>query len=182
MTAKTTHVALLRGINVGGRNTLPMKRLAAMFEQAGCNNVRTYIASGNVLFTASPTLARRIPALVGADIRDEFDFEPPIVTRSAAQLDEIVEANPFLGTKADEKMLHVVFLADTPPATAVAKLDRQRSPPDEFAANGSEIYLHCPQGLARTKLTNAWFDATLGTVSTVRNWRTTRKLQEMAAG
>lgn len=176
------HVALLRGINVGGRNKLPMKDLAAMFESAGCEQVRTYIASGNVVFAAGPALARRVPSLVGAAIRDAFGFEPPIQMRSAAQLDAIVADNPFPGTGTDEKMLHVVFLADAPRADAVAKLDPQRSPGDEFAVAGSEIYLHCPRGVANTMLSNAWFDATLETTSTVRNWRTTRKLLEMAGG
>ena len=180
MTARTKHVALLRGINLGNKR-LPMKGLAAMFEDAGCEQVRTYIASGNVVFAASPALARRIPALIGSAIRNEFGFEAPIVTRSASQLDAIVAANPFPDTGADEKMLHVVFLAATPTAEAVAELDPQRSPGDEFVVNDSEIYLHCPTGYANTKLSTAWFDAQLETISTVRNWRTTRKLCEMAA-
>ena len=182
MTTHAMHVALLRGINLLGRNKLPMKELAAMFQQIGCEQVSTYIASGNVLFRAGPALARRIPKLAGAAIRDRYGFEPAITTRSAAQLDAIVAANPFPGIGVDEKMLHVVFLADTPSPAAVAKLDPQRSDVDEFAVNGSEVYLHCPQGYARTKLSNAWFDAQLGTVSTVRNWRTTRKLRELAGG
>ena len=159
-----------------------MKDLAAMFEGAGCEQVRTYIASGNVVFAASPALARRIPALIGSAIRNEYGFEAPIVTRSASQLDAIVAANPFPDAGADEKTLHVVFLPATPTAEAIAKLDPQRSPVDEFVVNGSEIYLHCPEGYANTKLSNAWFGAQLETVSTVRNWRTTRKLQAMAAG
>ncbi len=159
-----------------------MKDLAAMFETAGCEEVRTYIASGNVVFAATAALTRRIPSLIRTAIRAEFGFEPPILTRSAGQLDAIVADNPFPGTGADEKMLHVVFLSDTPGSEALAKLDPQRSAVDEFAANGSEIYLHCPKGFASTKLSNAWFDATLETVSTVRNWRTTCKLREMANG
>ena len=181
MTANARHVALLRGINIGG-NRLPMKRLAAMFVEAGCEEVRTYIASGNVVFAASSALARRIPSLISASIRDEFGFEPPIVTRTAAQMEAIVAANPFVGTGVDEKTLHVVFLADVPTAAAAAELDLERSPGDEFAVNGGEIYTHCPQGVAGTKLSNAWFDSTLDTVSTARNWRTTRKLLEMATG
>ncbi len=181
MTATPRHVALLRGINLGN-NRIPMKRLAAMFEEAGCSDVRTYIASGNVVFSATPALARSLPRAISTAIRNELDFEPPIVLRTAAEMSAIVEANPFTGADADadDKKLHVVFLADAPTADAVARLDPERSPPDEFVVNGSEIYLFCPEGLARTKLSNPWFDKTLDTVSTMRNWRTTRKLREMA--
>lgn len=175
----SVHIALLRGINVGGHNALPMKDLAAMFGEAGCSDVRTYIQSGNVVFEAAPTLARRIAGVITASIGDRFGLEVPVVTRSADQLAAIVSANPYAREGTDEKWLHVAFLADTPSAAGIAALDPQRSPPDEFVVHNAEIYLSCPNGMARTKLTNAYFDTTLGTTSTVRNWRTTLKLLEM---
>ncbi|HZN92159.1 MAG TPA: hypothetical protein VFB81_05620, partial [Myxococcales bacterium] len=81
---------------------------------------------------------------------------------------------------ADPDTLHVVFLADPPPPAKVAALDPARSPPDEFQVRGREIYLRCPNGFGRTKLSNAYFDSKLGTISTVRNWRTVLTLAEMA--
>ena len=83
---------------------------------------------------------------------------------------------------ADPDVLHVVFLAGAAAPARVAALDPARSPPDELAVSGREIYLRCPNGMARTKITNAWLDATLATTSTLRNWRTVQKLAEMAAG
>lgn len=177
----STWVALLRGINVGGRNRLPMKDLAAMFEDAGCEVVRTYIQSGNVLYRAAPALAEDIPSLIGAAIRHRFGYEIPIVTRRASDLEAIAEANPFVAAGAEADTLHVVFLADAPAVENVDALDPDRSPPDAFAVRGREIYLHCPNGMARSKLTNAWFDSRLSTVSTMRNWKTVRKLLELAA-
>jgi uncharacterized protein (DUF1697 family) len=174
-------VALLRGINVGGKNRLLMKDLAAMFVEVGCDDVRTYIQSGNVVFGADPVLAAEVPSRISASIRDRFGYEIPIVTRRASDLDAIVEANPFVASGAETDRLHVLFLADAPAAEQVEALDPDRSPGDEFAVRGREIYLHYPNGTARSKLTNAWFDSRLSTVSTMRNWKTVRKLIELTA-
>ncbi|MEM7354951.1 MAG: DUF1697 domain-containing protein [Acidobacteriota bacterium] len=175
------HVALLRGINVGGKNKLPMKQLVSMFEAAGCVAVRSYIQSGNVAFQAEPELAGQVPEIIRQQIAEQLGFQIPIVTRTAAEVATIVRANPFLGPDVDEKTLHVAYLADQPGAAEIAALDRDRSPSDEYRVLGREIYLHCPKGLARTKLTNAYFDSKLATTSTIRNWRTTLKLLEMTA-
>ena len=176
------HVALLRGINVGGKNMLPMKDLAAMFTNAGCASVSTYIQSGNVVFEASPALSRRIPTLIERAISDRFGYQVPVVTRSGAELGKIVRANPFLEAGANIGTLHVAFLADSPAQAKIKALDPNRSPPDEFAVRGREIYLQCPNGYGRTKLTNGYFDSKLATTSTVRNWRTVVKLLELAGG
>jgi uncharacterized protein (DUF1697 family) len=172
-----THVALLRGINVGGKNILPMKDLARIFADAGCENVRTYIQSGNVVFEA-PASAD-VCELVTASIEKRFGFQVPVVIRNSAQLRKAIASNPFLKTGIDPKSLHVYFLADTPKTAAIASLDPARSSPDVFHVLGSEIYLHLPNGMARTKLTNAYFDSKLSTVCTARNWATVLKLSEM---
>jgi len=174
-----THVALLRGINVGGRNRLPMNDLTAIFNDAGCADVTTYIQSGNVIFQASDELAARIPVLITDSIASRFDLRVPVVTRSAAELDTVISGNPFLDIESDFTKLHVAFLADRPTSAAIDNLDPEHSPPDSFRLKGSEIYLHLPDGAARTKLTNAYFDSRLGTTSTARNWKTVLKLNEL---
>lgn len=176
----SVYIALLRGINVGGKNRLPMKELVAMFEDAGCGDVRTYIQSGNVIFRSAPALAEDIPSLIGDAMSSRFGFRVPIVTRTARELGEVACSNPFIEAGIEADKLHVVFLADRPDVSRIAALDPNRSPGDEFAALGSEIYLHCPDGLARTKLTNSYFDSMLTTASTMRNWRTVVKLLELA--
>ena len=175
-----THIALLRGINVGGRNRLPMKQLIQIFTDAGYGHVRTYIQSGNVVFDAPAALARLAPATVSAAIAADLGLNVPIVTRTAVELQQIVGANPFAEAGADPALLHVGFLADRPAATAMVALDPHRSPPDECAVQGRELYLRCPNGMARTKFTNAYLDRTLRTVTTIRNWRTTLTLLDMA--
>jgi uncharacterized protein (DUF1697 family) len=174
-----THLALLRGINVGGKNKLPMKDLIEIFVQAGCDNVQTYIQSGNVIFAAAPALATRLAALITAQIAKRFGYQIPIVLRTAKELDAVVRHNPFLKAGAPEDTLHVMFLADLPNPRSVVALDPNRSPGDAFLVRGQEVYLQLPNGVANSKLTNAWFDAKLDTTSTARNWRTVLKLFEL---
>lgn len=174
-----TYLALLRGINLGSRR-LPMKDLAAMFRDAGCEDVRTYIQSGNVVYQVDAALAGGVPDFVRAVIADRFGFDLPVVTRTAAEIDTVVKGNPFLELGADPKTLHVAFLQNRPAKSRVAALDPDRSPPDALVVRGREIYLRCPNGVARSKLTTQYFDSRLETITTARNWRTVLKLQEMA--
>lgn len=174
-----TYVALLRGINLGGRNQLPMKDLAALFAAAGGAEVRTYIQSGNVVFRAEPGEAAHLPARITAQIAERFGYRVPVVLRTAERLREVSAHNPFLAAGEPPDTLHVVFLAERPDPQRLEALDPDRSPPDRFSVREAEIYLHLPRGVANTKLTNAYFDAQLATVSTIRNWRTVLKLLEM---
>ena len=174
----TRHVALLRGINVGGKNMLPMSELAKMFTKAGCANVRTFIQSGNVIFEADADLAGRLAKIISAQIEKKFGCKIPVVLRTARELAEVAASNPFLKTGAPEDMLFVMFLADLPKSENLAALDAKRSPTDEFIVQGREVYLKL-ENAARSKLTNAYFDSKLATVSTARNWRTVLKLLEL---
>jgi len=171
-----SQLALLRGVNVGGKNKLPMRDLAAMFEDAGCENVRTFIQSGNVIFIASSSVSKRLAGAVASRIEERFGYRVPVILRTAQQLREVISNNPFSGV---EDTLHVMFLADRPSPAKIAALDPNRSSPDAFLVRGQEIYLHLPNRVAASKLTNAWFDSKLSTVSTVRNWRTVTRLLAM---
>jgi len=181
--AKTAakHVALLRGINVGGKNMLPMKELVGLFTAAGCGEVATYIQSGNVVFCAEDKVVKRLDSVIAKQVEERFALKVPVVLRTALELDAVIRGNPFLKAGAAEEMLHVAFLAEHPGTDLVAGLDAMRSAPDEFAVVGREIYMKLVTGAAKTKLTNAYFDSKLKTVSTMRNWRTVLKLAEMTA-
>lgn len=155
-----------------------MRDLAAIFGDAGCENVRTFIQSGNVIFNASSSASRRLASVVAARIQEQFGYKVPVLLRTAQQLRDVISNNPFLKT-GEEETLHVMFLADRPIPARIAALDPNRSSPDAFIVRGQEIYLNLPNGAARSKLTNGWFDAILSTVSTARNWRTVNKLLAM---
>ena len=172
------YVAFLRGVNVGGKNRLPMADLRGIFTAAGCAAVQTYIQSGNVVFEAEQDLAERVPEIVTRAIRRQFGYKTAVVMRSSEELQRVVASNPF-DTSGDPRFLHVAFLGDAPGAEAVSRLDPQRSPPDAFAVRGRNVYLHYPNGVARSKLTNEYLAAQLQTASTMRNWRTVLKLLEV---
>jgi uncharacterized protein (DUF1697 family) len=171
-----THVALLRGINVGGKRLLPMKELAVLFAAAGCTGVRTYIQSGNVIFIPPAGEAADLATRLEDRIEEAFGFRPPVVVRTAVQIAGALRDNPFLHAGEPETTLHVMFLAARPDPAAVAKLDADRSPGDRFHVAGGEVYLHLPKGAGNSKLTNAYFDSRLKTIGTVRNWATVSQL------
>lgn len=179
VTVSETYVALLRGINVGGKNKLPMKDLTAIFGDAGARDVRTYIQSGNVVFTASPGSIDALADSVTREIEARLGLTIPVVIRSHAELEAALEANPYLDRAANPKALHVMFLKDHPAPSAVAALDPNRSPPDELTVVNREVFLHCPNGIGRSKLTNTWMDRALATVSTARSWNTVNALVDM---
>jgi uncharacterized protein (DUF1697 family) len=177
-----TYVALLRGINVGGKNKLPMKDLAEMFVMERCQNVRTFIQSGNVIFTARSEISKKLADRVIEQIAKRYGYRTAVILRTAAELHKLVSKNPFMKGGLPDRDLHILFLADIPKSSASETLDPDRSPPDEFVLHGREIYLRLPNGAGITKLTNAYFDSKLATTSTGRNWRTVTKLLELAAG
>jgi uncharacterized protein (DUF1697 family) len=174
-----THVALLRGVNVGGNNKLPMKDLVTIFAGAGCRNVSAYIQSGNIIFSATPKIAALLAEGITVQIFKQFGFQSPVILRTAEQLRRVLSENPFVKAGADEDRLYVMFLAGVPDAQKVTQLDPDRSPPDRFLVRGQEIYLQLPNGGGRSKPTNTYFDSKLGTISTARNWRTVTKLVQL---
>jgi len=174
------YVALLRGVNVGGKNRLPMSSLVDLFTTVGCRSVETYIQSGNIVFQATERVARAVPEAVSDGIAKRLGFRIPVVMRSATELQSAAKLNPFLRAGVDVATLHIAFLKERPTPARLASLDLRRSPPDELIALGRELYLRLPNGGARSKFTNAYLDAKLVTTSTVRNWRTVLKLVEMA--
>ncbi len=174
-----TFVALLRGINVGGRHIVPMKLLTQMFAESGCSNVRSYIQSGNVVFSAPVPVVEVLPQVLQAKIQRWFGFSVPVILRTTEEMAQTTRKNPFLLAGLPETRLHVYFLADQPSPSAIEGLDPSRSAPDEFRLCGRDIYLHVPNGMGRTKLTSAYFDLRLSTTGTARNWATVLKIYQM---
>jgi len=175
-----THVAFFRGINVGGKHSLPMQQVVRLFNAAGCENVRTYIQSGNVVFDAASATVRALPRVIPAAVAERFRFDTPLIVRTARELGAVAKENPFLRRGLDASRAHVAFLASAPSAAQISSLDPERSPGDAFVVRGREVYLQLPNGVGRSKLTNAYLDSTLGTVSTMRNWRTVLALVDLA--
>ena len=174
-----TRIVLLRGINVGGRNVLPMADLARHCAACGGEGVRTYIQSGNVVLTLEGAEGEFAAALSDR-IEAGNGLRVPVVVLTGAELARALGAAPF--PDAAPGTVHYAFLSALPAAAAVAALDPERSPGDRFAVEGRAVFLHMPNGVARTKLTNAWLDRALGVVSTVRNRATIDALWRLAGG
>jgi uncharacterized protein (DUF1697 family) len=168
-----TWVALLRGINVGGRSTVPMAGLRQLFEDAGFASVRTYINSGNVLFEG----ARPDGTALEAEIQRTFGVASTVVLRTAAELKKVAAARPF---GADTSRTYVAFLAAKPDRDAKSRLATLEAGGDEFELRGRELYLRYPNGLGKATLTAARIERALRVPATVRNWNTVTKLVELA--
>ena len=173
------YVALLRGINVGGKHSVPMKLLATMFNDAGCENVQTYIQSGNVVFSAPAAVVAKLPAAISQAIQKQLGHEVPVVIRTADQMKNVIAGNPFAERKDFSDFSHVVFFSGRFSPTNIQQLDPKRSPGDEFQCRECEVYLWLPNGAGRTKLNSTYLDKTLAGTGTQRNWRTVVKLDQM---
>jgi uncharacterized protein (DUF1697 family) len=176
----TAYVALLRAVNVGGRNSVSMPKLRDALSERGLGDASTVLQSGNVLFTSSKSEAA-VTKLVQETMSESFGIGGAVLVRSAAELRAVAAKNPFVkrGEERDPKTLHVAFLERSPPKAAVAKLDPDRSPPDAFEVRGREVYLSYPKGSGRTKLNLAYLERVLGVEGTARNWRTVERLAEL---
>jgi uncharacterized protein (DUF1697 family) len=175
---RRTYVALLRGINLGSRNKVSMTELRALFDALGGEDVVTYVQSGNVVFK-SPGSADELTDAIEARIRRELGLQVRVLLRTKAQLGKLVAANPFAKKLREAAMLHVTFLAEAPNRARVRELEAKDFAPDEFRVVGRDVYLHCPHGYGRSKLSNAYFEKQLGVAGTTRNWRTVTKLAEL---
>jgi uncharacterized protein (DUF1697 family) len=170
------YVALLRGINVGGKHAVPMAKLRALCESLGYGDAATYIQSGNIAFTAARAVT---PTAFEKALAAEFGFEIPVVLRTEAELARVMKGDPF--PKAERAHVHVGFMATKPPAAAVKAIDHERFLPEEVVVKGCEIYFHLPNGMGRAKLP-PHVDRALKTPTTVRNWNTVTKLLALAKG
>jgi len=170
------HIALLRGINVGGKNRIAMPALREMAIGLGYTEVATYIQSGNLIVT-SPAASDEIAAELRRAIAATMGVAVPVATRTATEWSGVIAANPFPVGPDEGKQLHVVFLAE-PAGDSYDGI--AATPPEQYAVSGREVYLWLPNGIGRSKLAAAI--AHHGEPGTVRNWNTVLELAEMAAG
>lgn len=176
---ETRYVALLRAVNVGGRNKVPMKPLVALCEELGAKQARSYIQSGNVVFSAEPKHAEAFPAQLSEAIVEHFGCKVQVLLRSAQQLAQVAQCNPFLQHGVDVATLHVGFLQAEPDAKHLARLAPTLSESDAFDIRGAELFLHFRDGTANSRFSAAYFERALDTCMTVRNWRTVGALHAM---
>lgn len=166
------YVILLRGINVGGKNILPMQDLRSLLAASGFGNVRSYIQSGNVLVTSAKTVKAD---LIASLIHEQFGFLPSTLVLAAKQFNEAVQANPF--PNGDGKAVHFYFCAEPPNADPKA-FEKYQAGSEEYVIAGRVCYLHAPDGIGRSRLV-ANIERFLGVAATGRNLNTVLKLQQL---
>jgi uncharacterized protein (DUF1697 family) len=178
------HVALLRGVNVGGRRMIAMADLRAWLSAAGFADARSLLQSGNLVFGGGrlrgAALERSLEASAAADLGLQTDF---IVRSGVTEWDGVVARNPFPEAAArDPSHAMVMFLKAAPPPDAVAALVAAHNGPESLAVSGREVYLVYPAGVGTSRLTGALIERKLGTRGTARNWNTVLKLRALVRG
>jgi uncharacterized protein (DUF1697 family) len=176
-----TYLSILRGINVGGKNTIKMADLRKCFENAGFKNVDIYIQSGNIVFQDKNHTDKQMKEKVEKIIKDHFRLTVPVLIRNEKDWKVVLENNPFLKMKdINHDKLHVTFLSDEPDSEYLGKIKDLKFDPDQFVISGRTVYLYCPEGYGNTKINNTFFEKKLNLTATTRNWRTVNELMRMA--
>jgi uncharacterized protein (DUF1697 family) len=184
-----SHVALLRGINVGGRNKVPMAELRELVASLGHTGVSTYIQSGNVLFSTGEADAGKLAAALEAAISERFGLWAAVVVLSRDELADVLAANPY-PDEPNPRLVHVVFLNAEPPQDLLDRIAAAESAVaakgsrDTVRAAGQALYLHTPDGYGTSELAQAVLkilsppakQKKQAVVATARNWATAAKL------
>lgn len=174
-------ISMLRGINVSGHKTISMAELKRLYESLGFVNVQTYVQSGNVVFESAKSDQAGLAALIEAQIERSYKYAVPVFIREVRDFQRLLGNNPFLkGRKEDPSKLQVTFLYRAPAKSVVSSLQAPLSGADEFVIKGQEIFLFCPEGYGRTKLSNNFFEKKLNVPATTRNWNTVNALYTLA--
>jgi uncharacterized protein (DUF1697 family) len=170
------YVLLLRGINVGGHNKVPMADLREIVAGIGCSDVTTYIQSGNVI-ASSMLAARTLASRLESALERRFGFRPRTMVRTRAEIAKVLAANPF--ADQDPSKVHVGFLTSAPDKKSTMP-STMRSGPDRAIIIGAHVYLYYPNGVGRTEMTRTPMWREINDICTVRSLRTVSKLAEMA--
>jgi uncharacterized protein (DUF1697 family) len=176
------YVAILRGINVAGHNTIKMEQLRGLCNGLGFQNVETHVQSGNIVFQTTMEDPSILSKRINDTILRSSGFDAPVIIRTAKEMQRVIANNPFVKEKGvDPSKLHVTFLAESVKKDLTNELEALAANPDRFRAAPREIYLYCPNGYGRTKLSNNAIEKALSVTATTRNWRTTKALSEMVS-
>ena len=175
----TAFVALLRGINVGGNNILPMGELRDLLADLGCTDVATYIQSGNAVFRHDSDAAG-LSAAIAAAIARQFDFEPSVLVLTADEFVSIAADHPFAADVVDAKTLHIWFLGAAPTRPDLARIEALAVDSEKYRLSDAAFYLLAPDGIGRSRLA-ADVEKCVGVATTARNWRTVGKIEQLLA-
>ena len=178
----TVVIAMLRAVNVGGRNSIKMEALRSLLESLGLANPRTHIQSGNVIFGTKDKNLPKLAARLSAEIEQVFGVRSEVILRTAVELQDVITRNPFAGRSdvAPNKLV-VTFLTMDPGAQAAKNIAAITGGPEELHLHGRELFAHFPNGISGSRIPPTAIDKALKTPGTARNWNTVTRLMELAA-
>lgn len=177
------YIAILRGINVGGKRKILMADLKQLFMKLKFNDITTYIQSGNIIFkTKNIEDNKKLTKLIEKSIVDNYGFEVPVIIRKFDEIENIIFKNPFIKENfaADIERLHVTFLKNIPDKSKLEKIATYDFKPDKFEVIENNIFVFCSGKYSDSKLTNKFFENKLKVSATTRNWKTVQKLYELS--
>ena len=174
-------IAILRGINVGGKRKILMADLKILMQDLGYENIQTYIQSGNLIFEAGEKQQNdQLAENIESAILKQFNFEVPVIVLSKNEIESAIANNPFYTAEADINKLHLTFLNKIPEQDKQEQLETVNYKPDQFKIMGKNVFLYCEGSYHKSKLTNDFFERKLKVKATTRNWKTVLKLWELS--
>ncbi len=181
MAPKNNRIALLRGINVGGRHKVPMKELRAVCAGLAWASVETCLQTGNIVFSSDQSTAS-LEADLEAAIESHFKFAVPVVCRTLEDFESILSDSPFREEAKDDPSHVILYLSKNPVRDlAQTELQDKASADERVRAFENALWIYFPNGIGRSKLTPAAIDQAVGSAATGRNWKTVCKITELAA-
>jgi len=174
-----TYISLLRGINVSGQKKIRMADLKSLYESLSLEGIQTYVQSGNVVFNSTEQDTTKLRKAIEAGIEKAYGFSVPVLVHTTDDFRRIIESHPFAGEEPVRVL--VTFLYEHPEGSKWNDLNHYKDKVDEFALGEQEIFLFCPGGYGKSKLSNSFFENKLRVIATTRNWKTVNALYEMAS-
>jgi uncharacterized protein (DUF1697 family) len=175
-------ISMLRGINVGAQKRLQMETLRGIYTQLGFTHVKTYVQSGNLVCEGPEQDPASLTRMIETQIEQTCGYRAEVFIRQPGEIQRILAGNPFLKDRDEEpSKLHVSFFYRVPSETGLSKLIAPDGISDEFVLGEMAVYLFCPNGYGKSKLTNRFFERKLGMPVTTRNWNTVNALYKMAS-
>lgn len=177
----TTYISILRGINVSGQKLIKMDALRKLYEDLGFHNITTYVQSGNVIFSGNNVNPNELAQIIAKQIETDFGFDVPVIVLTIDNLKQIIDSNPFLkDSDKDTTFLHITFLSSNPQKNNFTAIEEKKLSGEEISFADNAVYLYCPNGYGKTKLSNSFLETKLKVGATTRNWKTTNELLKIA--
>jgi uncharacterized protein (DUF1697 family) len=175
-----TYISILRGINVNSQNIIKMDNLRESLKKNGYNNITTYIQSGNIVFSFEKVDIIKIKQDIVKRIQSDFGLDVPVIVLTIESLKSIIKNNPLVNQNLNQDLLHITFLSSNIEDYNKDEIEIKKQNGEEIIVSKDCVYLYCPFGYGKTKLTNIFLESKLGVIATTRNWKTSNELLKIA--